>query len=177
MPTDKSRAAIAEMKVIFESAPLVITAEYSGVDVAGMTGLRQTLRSNGARFKIVKNTFARIAADEAGRPELKEIMGGPIGFVIANGDPAVAAKSFVKYATDNDLPVKIIGGILDSDVLSADRVKALAMLPSKEELIAKLLGAMNSPVTGLVMVMSGPIRALATVLQRHVDNQQSGSAA
>jgi large subunit ribosomal protein L10 len=165
------------MKDIFESSPLVIAAEYSGVDVAGMTGLRQELRANGARFKVVKNTFARLAADEAGKSELKDVMTGPIGFVVTEGDPAAAAKAFVKYSADNDLSVNIVGGMLDADVLSADRIKALAKLPSKDELIAKMLGSMNSPITGLVMVMSGPVRALATVLQRHVDNQQSGEAA
>ena len=171
MPTDKGREAVAEMKDVFEASPLVITAEYRGTDVTGMTGLRQELRSNGARFKVVKNTFARIAADEAGRPELKDIMGGPIGFIVSDGDPAAAAKALVNYTDDNDLPVKIIGGVLDSDVLSADRVEALAKLPSKDELIAKMLGSMNSPISGLVMVMAGPVRALATVLQRHVENQ------
>ena len=70
MPTEKGRAAVAEMKDIFEASPLVIAAEYAGLDVAVMTGLRQELRTNGARFKIVKNTFARLAADEAGRPGL-----------------------------------------------------------------------------------------------------------
>ena len=104
-------------------------------------------------------------------------MNGPIGFVVTEGDPASAAKAFVKYAGDNDLPIKIIGGMLDSDVLTSDRGEALAKLPSKEELIAKMLGSMSSPITGLVMVMSGPVRALATVLQRHVDNQQEGSVA
>ena len=177
MPTDKSKELVAEMKEIFSSSPLVVAAEYRGVDVTQMTGLRQELRSNGARFKVVKNTFARIAADEAGRSELKEIMNGPIGFVVTEGDPASAAKAFVKYAGDNDLPIKIIGGMLDSEVLTSDRVEALAKLPSKEELIAKMLGSMSSPITGLVMVMSGPVRALTTVLQRHVDNQQEGSAA
>ena len=177
MPTDKGIAAVAEMKDIFEASPLVIAAEYSGVDVAGMTGLRQELRTNSARFKIVKNTYARIAADEAGRSDLKEVMTGPIGFVISDGDPAAAAKAFVKYSSDNDLPINIIGGMLDADVLSAERIKDLAKLPSKNELIAKMLGSMNSPITGLVMVISGPVRALATVLQRHVDNQQSGEAA
>ena len=177
MPTDKGRAAVSEMKDIFEASPLVIAAEYSGVDVAGMTGLRQELRTNGARFKVVKNTFARIAADEAGRSGLKDVMTGHIGFVVTDGDPAAAAKAFVKYSSDNGLAINIIGGMLDADVLSADRVKDLAKLPSKDELIAKMLGSMNSPIAGLVMVMSGPVRALATVLQRHVDNQQEGSAA
>jgi len=178
MPTDKSRAAVTEMKDIFESSPLVIAAEYSGVDVAGMTGLRQELRSSGARFKIVKNTLARLAADEAGRSELKEVMNGPIGFVVTEGDAAAAAKAFVNYAKANELPINIVGGMLDSDVLTADRVGDLAKLPSKDQLIAKMLGSMNSPITGLLMVMSGPVRALATVLQRHIDNQQGeGEAA
>ena len=178
MPTEKGKAAVAEMKVIFESSPLVIAAEYSGVDVAGMTGLRQELRSSGARFKIVKNTFAKIAADEAGKSALKEVMAGPIGFVVTDGDPAAAAKAFVNYAKSKDLAINILGGMLDADVLSADRVKDLAKLPSKDELIAKMLGSMNSPITGLVMVMSGPVRALATVLQRRIDNQQEeGEAA
>jgi large subunit ribosomal protein L10 len=83
----------------------------------------------------------------------------------------------VKYSKDKELPINIIGGMLDAAVLSADRIKDLATLPSKDELIAKMLGSMNSPITGLVMVMSGPVRALATVLQRHVDNQQSDEAA
>jgi large subunit ribosomal protein L10 len=180
MPTDKGREQVAEMKEIFMSSSLVIATEYRGIDVGQMTGLRQELRSNGARLKIVKNTFARIAADEAGKPELKESMNGPIGFVITDGDAASAAKALVKYSTDNGLPLKVVGGMLDSDVLSTERIEALAKLPSRDELIAKLLGSMNSPITGLVMVMSGPVRALATVIKRHVDNLQAdgeGSAA
>ncbi|MDA1279292.1 MAG: 50S ribosomal protein L10 [Chloroflexi bacterium] len=177
MPTDKGRELVAEMRDVFASSSLVIAAEYRGVDVAHMTGLRQVLRSNGARFKIVKNTFARIAADEAGKPELKQNMIGPIGFVVTDGDPAAAAKALVKYATDNSLPVNVVGGMLASDVLTSERILDLAKLPSKEELIAKLLGSMNSPITGLVTVLSGPVRALATVLQRHVDNLQKGAAA
>jgi large subunit ribosomal protein L10 len=84
----------------------------------------------------------------------------------------------VNYAKANELPINIVGGMLDSDVLTADRVGDLAKLPSKDQLIAKMLGSMNSPITGLLMVMSGPVRALATVLQRHIDNQQGeGEAA
>ena len=177
MPTDRGRELVAEMKEIFMSSALVIAAEYRGIDVGQMTGLRRELRNNGARLKIVKNTFARLAADEAGKPELKEAMNGPIGFVVSDGDAASAAKALVKYASDHGLPVKVISGMLDSDVLSGDRIEALAKLPSRDELIAKMLGTMNGPITGLVMVMSGPVRALATVLQRHVENQEEGSAA
>ncbi len=177
MPTDKGREQVAEMKEIFMSSSLVITAEYRGIDVSQMTGLRQELKNSGARFKIVKNTFARIAADEAGMAGLKETMAGPIGFVVTSGDAAGAAKALVKYAADKELPVKVIGGMLDSVLLSAERIEALAKIPSRDVLIAKLLGSMNSPITGLVMVMNGPVRALAIVLQRYVEKQQEASAA
>ena len=177
MPTDRGRKLVSEMRDVFSSSSLVIAAEYRGVDVGQMTGLRQELRGSGARFKIVKNTFARIAADEAGKPELKDVMNGPIGFVVSDEDPAGAAKALVNYSDENDLAIKVVGGMLDSEILTADRIETLAKLPSREELIAKMLGSMNSPISGLVTVMSGPVRALATVLQRHVDNQQEDSAA
>ncbi|MDP6666645.1 MAG: 50S ribosomal protein L10 [Dehalococcoidia bacterium] len=176
MPTDKGREMVAEIAGIFSSSSLVIAAEYRGIDVTQMTGLRRELRSNGARLKIVKNTFARLAADEAGKPELKDSMNGPIGFVVSENDPATAAKALVKYADDHNLPVNIIGGMLDADVLTAERIDSLSKLPSRDQLIAKMLGTMNGPLTGLAVVMNGPVRALAIVLQRHVEKQQEGSA-
>jgi large subunit ribosomal protein L10 len=142
-----------------------------------MTALRQQLRSKGAMFKVIKNTFARIAADESGKSSLKDVMNGPIGFVVSDSDPAEAAKALVKYASENDLPINIIGGMLNADLLDQSKIKSLATLPSKEELLSKMMGSMKSPITGIVMVMNGPIRSLANVLQRHVENNQENSAA
>ena len=109
MPTEKGKALVAEMSEIFSNSSLIIAAEYRGIDVTQMTALRQQLRSKGARFKVIKNTFARIAADESGKSSLKDVMNGPIGFVVSDSDPAEAAKALVKYASENDLPINILG--------------------------------------------------------------------
>ena len=175
MPTERSIQAVAELEEGFKSSPLVIAAEYRGLSVGEMHGMRRAVRESQAQFKIAKNTLARIAADNAGRPELKEIIDGPIGFLTTEGDPAAAAKVLVNYIDDNSIEMTIVGGALDGEMLSPDRIKALAKLPSKEVLLAKMMGSMNSPITGLVMVMSGPVRALATVLQRI--SEQGGAAA
>lgn len=166
MPTERSIQAVAELEVDFKSSPLVIAANYRGLSVNQMQGMRRAVRQSNSQFKIAKNTLARIAADNAGRPELKEFIDGPIGFLTTEGDPASAAKVLVNYIGDNSIEMTIVGGALDGEVLTTDRVIALAKLPSKEVLLAKLMGSMNSPITGMVMVMIGPVRALAIVLQR-----------
>ena len=166
MPTDKNVKIVAELSEDFKTSPLVIAAEYRGLSVAALEGVRKAIRPTGSEFQVVKNTLARIAADNAGRPELKEIIDGPIGFMTSSGDPAAAAKVLVEYIGGNSVQMTVVGGALDGQVLTAERVDALAKLPSKEVLLAKLMGSLNSPITGLVGVMNGPVRAFAIVLQR-----------
>lgn len=166
MPTEKNVKIVADLTEGFKGSSLVIAANYRGLDVGEMQGMRKAIRETNSSFQVAKNTLARIAADDAGRPELKEIIDGPIGFLTTEGDPAAAAKVFVKYIDDNSIAMTIVGGALDAEVLATDRIKALAKLPPKEELLAKMLGSMNSPITGLVMVMTGTIKAFAIVLQR-----------
>lgn len=177
MPTERNVKVVENLTSAFKDSSLVVAAEYRGLDVEALQGLRRALRTEGTQFTIAKNTLARIAADNAGRSDLKEIIDGPIGFVTTAGDPAAAAKTLVKHIDDNRLEVKIVGGFLEDSVITGSRVQDLAKLPSRDELIAKMLGGMNSPITGLVTVLSGPVRALANVLQRHVENQGAGEAA
>ncbi len=166
MPTERSIQSVAELEEGFKSSALVIAAEYRGLSVGEMHGMRRAVRESNSQFKIAKNTLARIAADNAGRPELKDIIDGPIGFLTTEGDPAAAAKVLVNYIDDNSIEMTIIGGALEAEMLSPDRIKALAKLPTKDVLLAMLMGGMNRPIAGLVTVMTGPIRALAVVLQR-----------
>jgi large subunit ribosomal protein L10 len=177
MPTERNLKAVEDLTEVFKDSSLVIATEYRGLNVQSLQGLRRALRENGTQFTIAKNTLARIAADNAGKAELKEIIDGPIGFLTTNGDPAAAAKALVTYLGDNRLDAKIVGGLLESSILSGARIQELAKLPSRDQLISMMLGGMNSPITGLVTVMAGPVRALATVLQRHVEKQGAGAAA
>lgn len=177
MPTERSVQTVGEMEEKFKTSPLVIAANYRGLSVSQMSGMRRKVREANAEFKIAKNTLARIAADNSGRPEIKEFLEGPIGLLTCAGDPAAAAKVFVSYLDDNNIAMTIVGGALDGEVLTADRIKELAKLPSKEVLLAKLLGSLNSPITGMVMVMNGPLRAFATVLTRIVEQKSAPAAA
>ena len=178
MPTQKKIQMVEELTNEFKDSALIVAAQYRGLTVAQMTGLRAALRNSGSHFRVSKNTLGRIAADNAGKPHVKEILEGPVGLLTSSGDPAAAARALVDYVTENRLEaVKIVGGALDGTLLSGDRVEELAKLPSREEMVSRLLGQMNAPIAGLVTVLSGPVRALATVLQRYVEKQQEGAPA
>lgn len=171
MPTDQSIAEVERLKEILEAATVVISTNYRGLDVGSMAQLRNVLREAGGRYRVVKNTLVRIAADKAGMPELKALVDGPCGFVIGVGDPVLPAKALLRHIRQNRLEMEIRGAYLDGQVLDADRVQLLASLPSREELLARVLGQLNAPIAGLVTVLSGTLRGLVTVLQRHIDAQ------
>ena len=175
MPTEKSTRQVEELKKAFEGSPLVITAQYTGLKMSQLIGLRAALRPTKSRFRVVKNTLACIAADRAGRGVIREVMGGPIGVITSQGDPAATAKALVDYLQTSRIELKLRGGVLESQVLTPARIEELAKLPAKDQLIAKLLGQMMAPAAGLVTVLSGPVRGLAVVLQRIAE--QKGKAA
>ena len=169
MPNEKSRQTVKELTELFSNSDLIVATKYAGLNVAQMNALRVMIKESGGDFRIAKNTLARIAADEAGKSNLKEVIEGPIGFLTSQGDPGTAAKSIVTYATDNRIEIDMLGGVLGATALSAERVDELAKLPSREQLVAQVLAQMNAPVAGLVNVLAGNIRGLVTVLQRRAE--------
>jgi large subunit ribosomal protein L10 len=177
MPTEKAKKQVEELKKAFEDSPLVITAQFTGLKMAQLTGLRAALKPTKSRFRVVKNTLAKIAADGAGRAAVREVMGGPIGVVTSQGDPAATAKALVNYLQTSPIDLKLRGGVLVNQVLTPARIEELAKLPPKDQLIAKLLGQMMSPAAGLVTVLSGPVRGLAVALQRIAEQKGMAAAA
>lgn len=173
MPTTDKAQAVEAMKDWMEKCTVAIATNYDGLPVSEMTELRRALRESGVQYKIVKNTLAYRAADEAGKPGIKEIVKGPTGIAFTYGEQVDPAKAISEFIRSNRSSLKIIGGFLDDRVLSAADVENLASLPSKDELIAKLLGQMQAPTAGLVRVLNGPIAGLARVLQAHADNQSA----
>ena len=174
MPTEQSIREVETLAGKFSSAAIVIATNYRGIPVQAMDRFRRSLREKGAQYRITRNTLARIAAENAGRPEIKEIVEGPCGYVMTEGDAAGAAAALVAGIRAERLDMTVIGAVLGREVLSAERFEILASLPGREVLLSRVLAQMNAPITGLVTVLSGPIRALATVLQRHVE--QAGGA-
>ena len=166
--TSAKQAVVAQLKEQLESAKGVVLTSYKGLTVAQDTELRRELREAGVSYHVVKNTMLRIAAKEAGIEGIEEHLEGTTAFAFSTEDavaPANVICGFIKKNKLEDaevLTVKV--GMVEGKVIGVDEVKALAALPSREELIAKLLGSMNAPISNTVNVLQGVIRNAVYVL-------------
>ena len=176
MPNQKKIEQVKELSDLFSNSDTIIMADYKGTSVSELSGLRRALNETSAKFKIAKNTLAKLAAEQSSKDALSEEITGPLGFVLTNEDPSQVTKVLYKYTEDNEIDFVIKKGLVNNDLLDEDTLQKLSKLPSKEILLAKLMGSMNSPVTNLVFVLQGTIQAFATVLQRHVENSNSAEA-
>jgi large subunit ribosomal protein L10 len=155
-------AAVAELTTAFRDASAAVLTEYRGLTVAELKELRRSLAGN-ATYAVVKNTLTKIAAREAGLAELEPLLEGPSAIAFVSGDAVEVAKGLRNFTKDHPLLV-IKGGVLDGATISADDIKKLASLESREVLLAKLAGGFVAPATQLVNVLAAPMRQLAQVL-------------
>ena len=168
MPTAQKAQAIEELTESLQRAQLAVLTDYRGLKVGDLQALRSTLRPMGAEFHVAKNTLTRIAAERVGIEGLAPLLDGPLALVLAYDDPVGASKAITDFArTSRILTVK--AAVLNNRVIQAGDVEALATMPSREQLLAKLLGLMVSPMARTVGVLSGPSRSLAYVLQARAD--------
>ncbi|MDO4888468.1 MAG: 50S ribosomal protein L10 [Actinomycetaceae bacterium] len=152
--TDKS-AAIAELKEKFESSGAVLLTEYRGLSVAALQELRRALGAN-AEYKVAKNTLADIAAKQAGIEGLEDVLTGPTAFAFVSGEVSEAAKAIRDFAKDN--PALIVkGGVYEGSLLSADDVKKLADLESREVLLGKAAGVLKAALFQAAYVFQAPV--------------------
>jgi large subunit ribosomal protein L10 len=132
--------------------------------------LRAKLRESGSELRVYKNTLTEIAMRELALPDLGSLLEGPSGFTFTYGDPVAPAKAIAAFTKDHPA-LEIKGGFIERSVTDAAGVKALAALPSREELVAKLLGTMQNPIGGFVRVLAGPAGAFARVLRAVADQK------
>lgn len=159
----------------FEKSQVIIWSEYRGLTVPRLNELRRALRPHEAEFHVVKNTLAEVALKRAGLPIPEEMLVGPTGAGVVYGDIAGAARAIRDFSAANrEFVVK--GGQVKERMLEAAEISDLAMLPSREVLLARVLGGINAPVSGLVTVLSGTLRGLVNVLQAHARNLEEASA-
>lgn len=149
---EQKQAMVSEVSAKLVGAQAVIVAEYRGLDVEKVTQLRSKARKSGVFLRVLKNTLARRAVQGTPFEKLSEQMYGPLMYGISQ-DPVAGAKVLSEFAKENELFV-IKAGAMPNAVMSAQDIKALAQLPSREELIATLLGTMQAPVTKLVRTMN-----------------------
>jgi large subunit ribosomal protein L10 len=158
---DKS-AAVAELADEFRSSNAVVLTEYRGLTVAQLKQLRRSLGS-AATYAVVKNTLTKIAAKDAGVEGLDDLLVGPSAVTFVKGDPVEAAKGLRDFAKENPLLI-IKGGVLDGKPLSADEIKKLADLESREVLLAKLAGAMKGSLQNAVSLFAAPLSQAARTI-------------
>ena len=163
--TAAKQAIVAELKEKLTGAKGAVLVNYRGLTVAQDTKLRRQLREAGVDYRVVKNTMTRIAAQEAGLEGLDVYLEGPTAMAISTTDPVAPAKIITDFVKEHKLQVlEVKAGLVEGNVIDENGVKALASLPSREVLIAKMLGSMQSPITGLVNVLQGSIRNLVYTL-------------
>ena len=176
MPTEKKIEAVKEIQEWMKDTSIIITTNYSGMAVGQMTALRRVMRESDVRYKVVKNTLTYLAADAANQPLLKEIVQGPTAIAFGYADPIEPARALSEYITSSRSALEILGALMDGRLLTAAEIDVLAKLPSKDVLIAQLMGQLQGPVAGLARVLSGPLTGFARVLQQHSENlAQQGS--
>jgi large subunit ribosomal protein L10 len=152
-------------------AGLVVVTHYTGMTVAEMTTLRGRMRGAGASFKVVKNRLTRLALAGTGYEDLADLFKGPTAIAFSK-DPVAAAKVAVEYAKANE-KLKILGGSLGGKSLDTDGVKALATLPSLDELRGRLLGMISTPATRIAGVLQAPAGQLARVLKAKAEKDDA----
>ncbi|MGE5576325.1 MAG: 50S ribosomal protein L10 [Syntrophothermus sp.] len=164
MARPEKEAAVAELKEKLSAASGVVLTDYRGLKVKEITKLRSELRKAGVEYKVVKNTLLNLAAGQVEAGGLDAYLAGPTAIAFGYKDPVTPAKVIADFAKDHK-NLQIKGGLLSGKVIDLDAVKALAELPSREVLLARMLAGFQAPISGLVNVLSGTTRNLVYVLE------------
>ena len=161
MDRSQKTDAVAQLNAVFNEAGVVVVTRNLGLSVAQSTDLRTKMRDAGASYKVAKNRLAKLALKDTDYTSIEEYLVGPTALAYS-ADPVAAAKAVVEFAKTND-KLEIVGGSMGSTALDANGVKALAAMPSLDELRAKIVGLVNAPATKVVQLVNAPASKLARV--------------
>lgn len=169
----EKQAAVAALTEKLQNAAAGVVVDYKGITVAEDTELRAKMRESGVDYFVMKNTLIRFAAKNAGLDDLCDVLEGTTSLAICEGDPVAAAKIVCEFSKKMEAKKKFVvkAGFVDGKVINAAEVKALADLPSREVLVATVLGTLIAPIRGLATVLDANISGLARVLQAYADKQ------
>jgi large subunit ribosomal protein L10 len=162
---EEKAAVVEEIAAQIEGAEAIFAIDYRGISVPEAAELRSRLREADASFRVVKNRLTKLAADKAGRDELKELLDGPTALTFVSGDTATAAKAISTFSREHDVLV-FKGGFMDGLTLDEDEFSSIARLPSLDVLQGQFAAVVASPLTGLVRGLNAMISGLAVQLQQ-----------
>lgn len=172
MPTEKKEKAVKNLEEVFSKATIGVVTDYRGLKTPELNELRRKLRENDAEYKVVKNSLAQIAAKNTGLDHLKDSFKGPVGVAFGYGDATKTVKTLSDYLRVSKSSLAMKWGFMEERVLTANELDTLARLPSREVLLAKVIGGMQSPIYGIVNVLAAPMRGLAQVLQGRIQQME-----
>lgn len=176
MPSEKvlqeKQAYVEQLAEKLSQATAGVVVNYQGITVADDTKLRRQLREAGVEYAVVKNTMLRRANEKAGLSEMDSVLEGTTAVAISPEDHVAAAKILCEYA-DKSQTFKVKAGFVEGKVIDADAVAELAKMPPKEVLVAKVLGGLNAPISGLVGVLNGTLRGLVCALNAIAEKQSA----
>lgn len=161
----EKQQVVEEIRQQLEQSMLVVFADYRGLKVDEMTELRNKLRIPGVEVKVLKNTMLRFALEKNGNKDMADLINGPNAAIFSQDDPVAPAKILFEFAkTHKNLEIKT--GLLEGQVISPEKIKNLADLPSREVLVATVLGTMQAPITSFVRVLNANLTGLVRALDQ-----------
>lgn len=170
MASEAKVAQVAEIKERLGAASSIMLADYRGLSVKEMQELRRRLAASECEITVYKNRLTKLALAELGIDDLHEHLIGPTAFALTDGDPASLAKALVDFAKDHEA-LEVKAAYVDAVVMDGSAVRALASLPSRDELLAKLMGSLVNPVRGFMVVANGPAAALTRTMRAVADQK------
>jgi large subunit ribosomal protein L10 len=170
LPKARKEQKAEQVELLVEKlkkAKVAVLTDYRGLKVGQMQELRGKLRTGNVEYRVVKNTLARRAADSAGYGALESELKGPIAIAFGYDDLSLPPRLINEFVRTTRLKVEVVGGLVEGRVFNRDQIKQLADLPSREVLLAQLLGTLQSPVGQLVGIMQTPVQQLVGVLNAY----------
>ncbi len=168
MSKQKKAQIIDRLQEAFSKCSVGILTNYRGLSAPEITTLRRRLRESGTEYKVVKNTLARFAVERAGRGDLVSSFEGPVAIAFGYGDITEPARILADYIRTSKASLSIEGGFLGNRLLTEEDVMTLSTLPSRELLIARVVGGMQSPISALAGCLVTPLRQIMGVLQARI---------
>jgi large subunit ribosomal protein L10 len=164
---------VGEIAEKLRTAKVVVLADYRGLSVAQIGDLRAKLRQSDVEFRVIKNTLAKRAADDAGHPDLGPALKGPVAFALGYDDLSAPARLLGEWVRTSRLKLDITGGLVEGRFFGAEQVRQLADLPPKEVLLARLLGTLLIPAASLVAALASPAQQLLSVLEQKKNQMEA----
>ena len=177
MPRQEKVEQVELLTEKLKSAKVAVLTDYRGLTVSQLQDLRGRLRAQEVEYRVVKNTLARRAAVEAGHERFQDLLKGPVAIAFGYGDLSAPAKVLGEFTRQTRIRLEIVGGLVEGRVMAPDKVRQTADLPSREVLLAQMLGTMQSPVAQLVATIQAPLQQMIGVLEAYKEKMEGGPQA